>query len=269
MLLSTHIVISAIATLAIFPGVFATSEHEQRGIVKVHRKHKPAVVEPRSVEATSNSTHVNELEKRQRMIGHFSFYDTEESENPGNCGDHIKNHEFVVAKQLAAFSMADCGKQIRIFYQGKVAVATIKDSCPECWSGGFDMSRGLFQFFEWDAYRVGTIDTEWEWVGSEQPPPSPPPPSTTEQPWTPPPTPSSTSVWQAPSTSPSVSSVPPSSSISSSRPASSAPDSGKASETTLPTATPSNNRTMEHGLEGLSGVIVKMAFLITDAPAAG
>jgi len=264
MLLSAHIIFSVVATLAIFPGVFATSAHEQRGIVKVHHKHKPAVVEPRNVEAPSNSTH--ELEKRQRRVGHFSFYDTEESGNPGNCGDHIKNHEFVVAKQLGEFSMADCGKQIRIFYQGKVAVATIKDSCPGCWPGGFDMSRGLFQFFEWDAYRVGTIDTEWEWVGAEQPPPPPPTPTTTEQVWTPPPTPSSTSVWQAPSSS--SSSVPPSSSASTSRPASSILVSSSVSSAARPTATPSNNRTTDHGLEILSGAILKMAFLVTDGPGA-
>ncbi|KAH6906359.1 hypothetical protein BKA70DRAFT_1429049 [Coprinopsis sp. MPI-PUGE-AT-0042] len=267
MLLSAHIIISAIATLAFFPGVIANTQHEQRGIVKVHRKHKP-VVEPRSADVASNSTH--ELEKRQRMVGHFSWYDTEESGNPGNCGDHIKNSEFVVAKQLGAFSMADCGKQIRIFYQGKVAVATIKDSCPGCWSGGFDMSRGLFQFFEWDAVRVGTIDTEWEWVGAEQPPPPPPTPTTTEQPWTPPPTPSSTSVWQAPSSS----SVPPSSSSAlvpssaSANPSARASGSDSVSGSARPTSTPADNSTTPQNWQALSGVMVKMAFLITDGPSA-
>ncbi|KAH6897539.1 hypothetical protein BKA70DRAFT_1438118 [Coprinopsis sp. MPI-PUGE-AT-0042] len=249
MLLSAHIIISAIATLALFPGVIANTQHEQRGIVKVHRKHKP-VVEPRSADVASNSTH--ELEKRQRMVGHFSWYDTEESGNPGNCGDHIKNSEFVVAKQLGAFSMADCGKQIRIFYQGKVAVATIKDSCPGCWSGGFDMSRGLFQFFEWDAVRVGTIDTEWEW------------------PWTPPPTPSSTSVWQAPSSS----SVPPSSSSAlvpssvSANPSARVSGSDSVSGTVRPTSTPANNSTTPQNWQALSGAMVKMAFLVTDGPSA-
>lgn len=255
MLFSAHIILSAIATLAVFPGVFASSVHEQRGIVKVHQKHRPRILE-----APSNST--QELEKRQRRVGHFSWYDTETG-NAGNCGDFIQNSEFVVAKQIGEFSMADCGKQIRIFYQGKVAVATIKDSCPGCWPGGFDMSRGLFQFFEWDAVRVGTIDTEWEWVGAEQPPPPPPTPSTTEQPWTPPPTPSSTSVWQAPSSS----SVPPSSSAASSSFSVSSSGSMSASGSARPTATPSSNRTMEHGLEALSGAIMKMAFLATDGSA--
>ncbi|KAH6897538.1 hypothetical protein BKA70DRAFT_1569919 [Coprinopsis sp. MPI-PUGE-AT-0042] len=261
---SAHIIISFIAILSIFPSVIATAQHEQRGIVNVHRKHM-AVVEPRGAEAPSNSTH--ELEKRQRRFGHFSWYNTEESGNPGNCGDHIKNYEFVVAKYLPEFSMADCGMQIRIFYHGKEAVATVKDSCGGCSPGGFDMSRGLFEFFEADAVRVGTIDTEWEWVGAEQPqPPPPPPPTTTEQPWTPPPTPSSTSVWQAPSSS----SVHPSSvsrpAPSSANPSARASGSDSVSGTARPTSTPVDSSTTPQNWQALSGVMVKMAFLITDAP---
>lgn len=118
-------------------------------------------------EALSNS--MNQPEKRQRSVGHFSFTDSGAAGLIGTCGEHIGNEEFVISKASGDFSRSDCGKQIRILYKGKSAVATIKSECFGCQPNGFDMTKGLFQFFE-SNLNAGIIDAEWELLEPGSPP---------------------------------------------------------------------------------------------------
>ncbi|EAU90886.1 hypothetical protein CC1G_02273 [Coprinopsis cinerea okayama7 len=199
----------------------ASSSHHRRllkvrgsppALDEVPANSNPVQLEERDL-SSSNTTHT----KRQGQFTEFSWYDTQTG-NAGACGRFLLNSEFVVARRQAEFNAAtDCGRAIRINYGGKSAVAIIEDSCPGCHPGrGFDLSRGLFEFFEFDAQRVGVIHGTWEWADGAGGGPAPPPPSPTpDPPAPPPPPPSSEPPAPSPTPEPPTSEewVPPSTSV--------------------------------------------------------
>jgi len=148
----------ALAVLASCLGAASADAHARHG---AHRQHLNRMA--------SNETHIG----KRSFSGEASWYDTETG-NAGHCGDMISNKDWAVAIAPSQFKMEDCGKRIRIHYKGKTAEAVIKDSCPPCFFGKIDLSRGLFEHL--DSLDVGILKIDWEYIdGNSEPPKQEPP----------------------------------------------------------------------------------------------
>ncbi|KAG8973893.1 hypothetical protein FRC05_008115 [Tulasnella sp. 425] len=102
---------------------------------------------------------------QKRFSGRATWYDV----GLGACGDYNGPSDYIVAlnsNQLdtSVYPPVQCGRKVRISYQGKSAVATIKDECPGCPFGALDMSKGLFQHFT--DLGTGEFTMNWDYVGS-------------------------------------------------------------------------------------------------------
>ncbi|KAG9301194.1 hypothetical protein G9A89_012577 [Geosiphon pyriformis] len=94
--------------------------------------------------------------------------------NPGlgACGQTDGDNDAVVAMAAPDFDPSTpngnpnknslCGKQIRIYHEGKSATATIQDRCPECKSGDVDMAPVVFNQLA-DPSK-GRISITWSYI---------------------------------------------------------------------------------------------------------
>jgi len=123
----------------------------------------------------------------------WSYYDFEQSGNPGACGQHHKNSEYFVAMNRDQFRDSYCFKSITLERNGRTAQAQVVDRCGSgCPYGGVDLSLALADYFGIRGDGV-VYDGSWS-IGSK---PAPPPPTTTPEPE---PTPTPTPDPVAPST---------------------------------------------------------------------
>ncbi|KIO34377.1 hypothetical protein M407DRAFT_240678 [Tulasnella calospora MUT 4182] len=100
---------------------------------------------------------------QKRFSGRATWYDV----GLGACGDYNGPSDYIVAlnsHQLdtSVYPPVQCGRKVRITYQGKSAVATVKDECPGCPFGALDMSKGLFTHFE--SLGTGEFTMNWDWT---------------------------------------------------------------------------------------------------------
>ncbi|KAG8956408.1 hypothetical protein FRC00_005018 [Tulasnella sp. 408] len=100
---------------------------------------------------------------QKRFSGRATWYDV----GLGACGDYNGPSDYIVAlnsHQLdtSVYPPVQCGRKVRISYEGKSAVATVKDECPGCPFGALDMSKGLFQHFT--GLGTGVFYMNWEWT---------------------------------------------------------------------------------------------------------
>ncbi|KAI0745528.1 RlpA-like double-psi beta-barrel-protein domain-containing protein-containing protein [Earliella scabrosa] len=64
----------------------------------------------------------------------------------GACGTQHQNFELVAALSPPEYAAgANCGRRIRVSYQGRSVDVTVVDLCPGCQSGHIDLSQGAFQ----------------------------------------------------------------------------------------------------------------------------
>ncbi|KAG9046377.1 hypothetical protein FS837_004553 [Tulasnella sp. UAMH 9824] len=100
---------------------------------------------------------------QKRFNGRATWYDV----GLGACGDYNGPSDYIVAlnsHQLdtSVYPPVQCGRKVRITYEGKSAVATVKDECPGCPFGALDMSKGLFTHFT--GLGTGVFYMDWEWT---------------------------------------------------------------------------------------------------------
>ncbi|KAG8918986.1 hypothetical protein FRC01_001542 [Tulasnella sp. 417] len=100
---------------------------------------------------------------QKRFSGRATWYDV----GLGACGDYNSPGDYIVAlnsHQLdtSVYPPVQCGRKVRITYEGKSAVATVKDECPGCPFGALDMSKGLFTHFT--GLGTGVFYMNWEWT---------------------------------------------------------------------------------------------------------
>lgn len=105
--------------------------------------------------------------KGKRMSGDMTYF----GPGYGACGWPEHDYENVVAVSGQLFQIFGngitngnpvCGHQIRIFKNGKTAIASITDECNECAIGSLDMSPTLFKYFV--DLQVGRTTVEWEFI---------------------------------------------------------------------------------------------------------
>ncbi|PWN36085.1 uncharacterized protein FA14DRAFT_190001 [Meira miltonrushii] len=105
--------------------------------------------------------------KGKRMSGDMTYF----GPGYGACGWPEHDYENVVAVSGQLFQIFGngitngnpvCGHQIRIFKNGKTAIASITDECNECAQGSLDMSPTLFKYFV--DLQVGRTTVEWEFI---------------------------------------------------------------------------------------------------------
>ncbi|PWN36084.1 uncharacterized protein FA14DRAFT_179448 [Meira miltonrushii] len=89
----------------------------------------------------------------------------------GACGWSNTESDFIVAVSAELFQIFGngisngnpvCGHKIRIFKNGKSAIATISDECPPCTQGSIDMTPALFKYFE--DPDVGRTSVTWQFI---------------------------------------------------------------------------------------------------------
>ncbi|KAI0841349.1 RlpA-like double-psi beta-barrel-protein domain-containing protein-containing protein [Hypoxylon sp. FL0890] len=78
----------------------------------------------------------------------------------GACGGLNGDSDAVVAMPLS--QDGNCGKTIKISYNGKTATAQVVDKCPGCAGDNIDVSPGIFQ--EFTDLSIGTVQVTWEYV---------------------------------------------------------------------------------------------------------
>lgn len=103
----------------------------------------------------------------KRMKGEMTYF----TPDLGACGNTNTESDFIVAASAELFNIFGggmsngnpiCGHKIRIYKNGKSAVAEIQDECPPCRPPSIDMSPALFKYFE--NLDVGRTSVEWEFI---------------------------------------------------------------------------------------------------------
>ncbi|KAJ7206537.1 hypothetical protein GGX14DRAFT_637535, partial [Mycena pura] len=113
--------------------------------------------------AIAKRINTTSLEKRDTFTGkEMTWYPTDTG--PDACtGKNHQDSDFFVAMGFNQFGDGSgcCGKQLRINYNGKSAVATCVDECASCpqW-GQLDLTKGLFEYFTGDL-GIGVIYASW------------------------------------------------------------------------------------------------------------
>jgi len=178
-----------------------------------------------------------------------------ETGNPGSCGPFLTNSDFFVAVNAEQMNSAWCFKTVRITYNGRSTIGTIKDTCPSssCPWGGLDLSPSLFSYFA--PQGIGIINGDWEFT--DEPTAEPTPTST----WHPPP-PTSTSISKAVSKTLTTSHIVPTSSSSS---VSSSSASLNATSATISSAVPSSSslNVPVGNLDTLNEILIQFEGIIT------
>ncbi|KAL2266746.1 hypothetical protein VTJ83DRAFT_6098 [Remersonia thermophila] len=90
----------------------------------------------------------------------------------GACGLYNGDGDIVAALSYADFDPhtpngnpnrnTQCGRRVRISYQGRITDVAIVDRCPGCPPGGLDLSPSAFQRLA--DLGIGVIYGEWRWV---------------------------------------------------------------------------------------------------------
>ncbi|GAP91792.1 putative riboflavin-aldehyde forming enzyme protein [Rosellinia necatrix] len=78
----------------------------------------------------------------------------------GSCGWTNSNNDNVVA--LSPSQSGNCGKSVRINYQGKSVTAKVVDKCPGCASGSIDVSPAVFDKLA--SRDLGRVKVTWDLI---------------------------------------------------------------------------------------------------------
>ncbi|KAK0207346.1 riboflavine-aldehyde-forming enzyme [Armillaria fumosa] len=80
----------------------------------------------------------------------------------GACGTPLQNSDHIVALSTAQYAGgANCGKVIRVSYEGRSVDVTVRDLCPGCGTNGIDLSSSAFQ--QLAGLDVGRIRVTWDY----------------------------------------------------------------------------------------------------------
>ncbi|CAJ2514109.1 Uu.00g022280.m01.CDS01 [Anthostomella pinea] len=79
----------------------------------------------------------------------------------GACGQTNGAGDFIVALSQAQYN-GNCGRSIKVTYQGKTAVAKVVDLCPGCGSGSIDASPAVFNSLAYPD--LGRVHVDWVFV---------------------------------------------------------------------------------------------------------
>ncbi|KAF7310003.1 hypothetical protein MIND_00373100 [Mycena indigotica] len=113
----------------------------------------------------------------------FTWYGTNTGADACTGKNH-KDSDWYVAMNTAQFGDGSgcCGRQLKLNYNGKTAVATCVDECPTCpeWAH-LDLTKGLFQYFNNGDLGTGTLYGSWSYVDGHTEDGPPPPPSPPKQ----------------------------------------------------------------------------------------
>ncbi|KAF8902709.1 riboflavine-aldehyde-forming enzyme [Mucidula mucida] len=81
----------------------------------------------------------------------------------GACGQPLQNSDHVVALASAQYSSgANCGRQIRVNYNGKSVTARVADLCAGCVSGDVDLTSSAFEVLA--PLSVGRMRVTWDYI---------------------------------------------------------------------------------------------------------
>ncbi|KAK0431975.1 RlpA-like double-psi beta-barrel-protein domain-containing protein-containing protein [Armillaria borealis] len=80
----------------------------------------------------------------------------------GACGTPLQNSDYIVALSSAQYAGgANCGRVIRLSYEGRSVDVIIRDLCPGCGPNGIDLSSSAFQ--QLADLDVGRIQVTWDY----------------------------------------------------------------------------------------------------------
>ncbi|KAF9377010.1 hypothetical protein CPC16_012033 [Podila verticillata] len=99
--------------------------------------------------------------------GTFSGRGTWFTDSVGSCGTSFTTDDLIVAMNAPqqgddGNGNAQCGKHVRIQYNGKSVTAKVVDTCPECAEGSLDLSQAAFKTLA--PLGQGVIDITWSFV---------------------------------------------------------------------------------------------------------
>ncbi|KAF9029467.1 barwin-like endoglucanase [Hymenopellis radicata] len=81
----------------------------------------------------------------------------------GACGQKLQNSDHVVALSSAQYNNgANCGRHIKVNYNGKSVTAKVADLCPGCASGSVDLAESAFKVLA--PLDKGRIRVTWNYV---------------------------------------------------------------------------------------------------------
>ncbi|ORY64645.1 hypothetical protein LY90DRAFT_380374 [Neocallimastix californiae] len=97
--------------------------------------------------------------------GRVSFYESAPTKSkPGSCGeDYIVDYYIAISGRQYNDDL--CGRCIKIVYNNKYLVGKLVDECPDCPSGGLDISPSMFSHFA--PKKDGVFNADWEYVSCD------------------------------------------------------------------------------------------------------
>ncbi|KAF9933320.1 hypothetical protein BGZ67_004339 [Mortierella alpina] len=98
-------------------------------------------------------------------VGTFSGRGTWFTDKTGSCDTQFDTNDMIVAMNEAQMGGgAQCGKSVKITYNGKTVNAKVVDTCPKqyCSSGALDLSQAAFKKLA--PLDDGVIDIKWQFA---------------------------------------------------------------------------------------------------------
>ncbi|KAK0497554.1 RlpA-like double-psi beta-barrel-protein domain-containing protein-containing protein [Armillaria luteobubalina] len=81
----------------------------------------------------------------------------------GACGTPLQNSDYIVALSPDQYvGGANCGKVIRVSYEGRTVDVIVRDLCPRCGTNGIDLSSYAFQ--QLADLDIGRMQVTWDYV---------------------------------------------------------------------------------------------------------
>ncbi|KAJ7081214.1 Non-catalytic module family EXPN protein [Mycena belliarum] len=95
---------------------------------------------------------------RAATSGQATWYQPNGGE--GACGRAIQNGDLALALTTANYAGGEnCGRRVKVQYNGKSIDAVVMDECPGCQTNGLDLTEGTFQRLS--GLDAGVIQVTW------------------------------------------------------------------------------------------------------------
>ncbi|KAF9963200.1 hypothetical protein BGZ70_007568 [Mortierella alpina] len=97
--------------------------------------------------------------------GIYSGRGTWFTDKQGSCGTPFDTNDLIVAMNEAQMGgRAQCGKSVKVTYNGKSVNARVVDTCPKqyCSSGALDLSQAVFK--QLAPLDKGVIEIQWQFA---------------------------------------------------------------------------------------------------------
>ncbi|KAF9956020.1 hypothetical protein BGZ72_003094 [Mortierella alpina] len=111
------------------------------------------------------ASEMNVISAAASVDGTFSGRGTWFTDKTGSCNTPFDTNDMIVAMNEAQMGgTAQCGKTVKITYNGKTVNARVVDTCPQqyCSSGALDLSQAVFK--ELAPLDQGVINLKWQFA---------------------------------------------------------------------------------------------------------